>query len=400
MVAMVTQIAVSQPPDRPGNREGRNARRPEDPPMNPVIELLDADHNHEISSEEIANATAVLKKLDRNQDGRLTPDEFHPAGAGEGRPGVGRPDAAGGPFGRGRPPAEGDAGGDRARRPGASGDGGFVERIMAMDENKDGKLSKDELPERMQRMIERADMNEDGFLSQEELKQMSERMGQRRGGAAGGRPDGQGRPGPAGGSDRPREGGDANSEPPGGRDADGFIERLLSFDENEDGKLSKEELPERMQGMIEGIDANKDGVIDKGEMEQMGQQFGQSRGGRPGGDRPDAGQGRPGGRSPQGRGGGGTAGRGGPPSPEQFIERAMSFDADKDGKLDQAELKKMAEGMAQRGRPSGASEGRGGFGRRPGGEGGDRPRRPGDEGADRPRRPGGEGADRPSRPDF
>merc|ERR1711969_511643 len=109
-------------------------------------------------------------------------------------------------------------------------------------------------------------------------------MGQRRGGAAGGRPDGQGRPGPAGGADRPREGGDANSEPAGG-DADGFIERLLSFDENEDGKLSKEELPERMQGMIERIDANKDGVIDKGELEQMGQQFGQSRG-RPGGDRP------------------------------------------------------------------------------------------------------------------
>jgi len=60
--------------------------------------------------------------------------------------------------------------------------------------------------------------------------------------------------------------------------------------------------------------------------------------------------------------------RAGGGSPERFIERAMSFDADGDGKLDRAELEKFAGEMQQRLRG----------GRGPGGppEGGERPERP------------------------
>ena len=92
---------------------------------------------------------------------------------------------------------------------------------------------------------------------------------------------------------------------------------------------------------------------------------------RPGGGR--EGQG-PGGR--EGRMGPGGGGPGGPPSPERFIEHAMEFDADGDGKLDRDELTKFAgEIQRMRGGPGG---GRGGPGGGPGGPegGGERPQRP------------------------
>lgn len=106
---------------------------------------------------------------------------------------------------------------------------------------------------------------------------------------------------------------------------------------------------------------------------------------------------------PEGGPQGGPGGeRRGPPSPEQFVERAMSFDADNDGKLDRSELMKLGEEMQARrmrggpGGPPGGSGGpdgpRGGGPRRgPGGEGG-----AGGEGRRGPP-PGGEGG-RPERP--
>ena len=42
---------------------------------------LDADHNSEISAEEIANAATTLKTLDKNTDGFITEDEAKPAPA-------------------------------------------------------------------------------------------------------------------------------------------------------------------------------------------------------------------------------------------------------------------------------------------------------------------------------
>ena len=46
---------------------------------------LDADHNGEISAEEISNAATTLKTLDKNTDGFITEDEAKPAPAGRGR---------------------------------------------------------------------------------------------------------------------------------------------------------------------------------------------------------------------------------------------------------------------------------------------------------------------------
>ena len=39
---------------------------------------LDANHDGVIDANEIANASAALKTLDKNGDGKLTPDELRP----------------------------------------------------------------------------------------------------------------------------------------------------------------------------------------------------------------------------------------------------------------------------------------------------------------------------------
>ena len=54
---------------------------------------------------------------------------------------------------------------------------GAAAALKTLDKNKDGKLSKDELPERMQGIIARADTNKDGKLSKDELTKFASSMG-------------------------------------------------------------------------------------------------------------------------------------------------------------------------------------------------------------------------------
>jgi len=82
--------------------------------------------------------------------------------------------------------------------------------------------------------------------------------------------------------------------------------------------------------------------------------------------------------------------RRGPPSPERFVEHAMSFDSDGDGKLDRSELTKFAEEIQ-------TMRARGGRGGSQGGEGGQRRGGPGGPGG--PGAPGqGNDGERPERP--
>ena len=56
-------------------------RGPEGPPHRPpppIIVALDLNHDGVISADEIAKAAESLKKLDKNGDGQLTPDELRP----------------------------------------------------------------------------------------------------------------------------------------------------------------------------------------------------------------------------------------------------------------------------------------------------------------------------------
>ncbi len=204
--------------------------------MLPVMAALDADENGDISSEEIANATAALKTLDKNKDGKLTEDELRPnfgGFGGPGGPGFGGP---GGGFG-----------GPGFGGPGFGGDPeAMIAETMRLDKNDDGKLDQSELGERRQGLMARADADKDGFVTKDELtKAMTQRGG--RGGFGGGRP-GEGRPGEGrpGEDGPPGEGRPGEDGPPGeGRRGGGtaaFIDRLFELDADKDGKLTREEL--------------------------------------------------------------------------------------------------------------------------------------------------------------
>jgi Ca2+-binding EF-hand superfamily protein len=157
---------------------------------------LDADKDGEISAEELEGAVKALKGLDKDGDGKLSRTEL----MGE------RPSFGG--FG-GRP--GGAPGGAPGGTPGGPGGGteGFVSRLMQNDKDGDGKLTKEELPERAQGLLERGDANKDGSLDKEEITKVFASFGQRRpgqggpGGRPGGRPQGDRPPG-EGGGDRPQ----------------------------------------------------------------------------------------------------------------------------------------------------------------------------------------------------
>jgi hypothetical protein len=70
-------------------------------PPPPIIAVLDANHDGVIDADEIANAPAALKKLDKNGDGKLTQDELRPPRRPEG---TGDQDKGGAP--QGPPPTE------------------------------------------------------------------------------------------------------------------------------------------------------------------------------------------------------------------------------------------------------------------------------------------------------
>ena len=65
--------------------------------------------------------------------------------------------------------------------------------MMENDKNKDGKLTRDEVPEYMRGMFERWDSNENGAIEKSEIESMFSRFSRGGGGFGGGDPR-QGRP--------------------------------------------------------------------------------------------------------------------------------------------------------------------------------------------------------------
>ncbi|MCA9173229.1 MAG: hypothetical protein KDB14_01955 [Planctomycetales bacterium] len=244
------------------------------PPPNPLSEAIDANGDGEITLEELANTKAIFAQLDKDKNGKLSADEL--------RPQFGR---------RGREGREGDNDGPGREREGEFRGGGVrgdspLTAWMSLDKNKDDKLTKEEVGQRMESLIDRADADKDGFATREELAKLAA-------------------------AESPAEAG------PG----------------------------------------------------RGGRGFGPG-GFRPGGFGPDGGGF---GQRGFGPGGGGFGPGGERPSPEAFVTRALEFDANQDGKLDKAELEKMAAEMGARGgRGGGGREGRGGG--RPEFEEGARPR--------------------------
>ncbi len=98
--------------------------------MDPVMDALDVDHDGILSASEIASAPGALKTLDKNADGTLSKDELRM----------------------------------RQQTARQRADHLFDE----WDTNKDGGLTKAELPDRMQPQFDAIDLNHDGKIDLEE----------------------------------------------------------------------------------------------------------------------------------------------------------------------------------------------------------------------------------------
>lgn len=227
------------------------AQRPPQP--RPVLLALDVDHDGQLSAAEIEEASKSLLTLDLNHDGQLTPDEILPKEPGQGA----SPDE-------------------------------MVARLMTFDKNGDQELTAEELPARMQGLLQRGDTNHDGKLSADEIRALySKQRGP------------QGRtvePGKASGvfrMDPVLDAIDTNHDAVFSaqeiaaassslKTLDTNHDGILSPDElkmhemtpqqranhlfeewdtNKDGKISKEEAPDRMQAQFESIDLNQDGFL-------------------------------------------------------------------------------------------------------------------------------------------
>jgi Ca2+-binding EF-hand superfamily protein len=153
------------------------------------------------------------------------------------------------------------------------------------------------------------DRNADGHLTADELPTPAPG----RFGGRGGRFGGEGRQGRGG------------SAPPA---ADDMVNMLMSFDRNADGTLTRSEVPERVQGVFDRADGNRDGAITAEEIRATVAAHAQSDRVRP--DR----------RGMDGRGER-PSGRRGPDGRARFGGRdpiMRTLDADADGTLSREEL--------------------------------------------------------------
>ncbi|MBI2823546.1 MAG: EF-hand domain-containing protein [Planctomycetia bacterium] len=273
-----------------------------------LFKQLDANSDGFVTEDEVpADKQRLLRRLmrtaDKDKDGKLSGEEF----------------AAG--LQGSRPERTQEAGAEPPRRPGGDGRPDPAALFRRMDTNGDGKVTKDEVPEerreRFGRMMELADRDGDGTLTLEEFTKVADRLPGRPGqGTAGARP--QGRPGQGGPGERPdgpsegdavfraldkdgdgklsadeirkatdslaaldkdgdgsitiaelrraRPTGPSGSSDGGRPNPEMFVRRIMNGDKNGDGKLSQDELPERLRGAFERLDANHDGLVDEGEL--------------------------------------------------------------------------------------------------------------------------------------
>jgi hypothetical protein len=184
----VTLLAQNEgPPDGPppgGQNDGPpGGGRGHRPPMMPLIQVLDANHDGVLSADEIANAPVALKTLDKNGDGQLSKDEYLPPRPQRGGPGGKHGQGTNAPADAPPPPPDGGKQGDDGHhRP-------IPPIVTALDTDGDGVISAAEIAGAPAALL-KLDKNGDGKLTLEEL--MGPRPPRRGDGPDGG-PDGGGK---------------------------------------------------------------------------------------------------------------------------------------------------------------------------------------------------------------
>ena len=208
--------------------------------FHPLLSALDTNRDNVIDSGELTQAPAALRALDRNQDGRITPEEMSPR------------------MGRGRSGGEGRGGFESRRREGGDPEAPdpadeAVKTYLAFDKNGDGKLTRDEVPERMQGIFERGDSNHDGVLTADELRAMA-------------------RARQSADTARGDEGGRGEGRGPGGMMRMDPI--FSALDTNHDGAISGDEITNAASA-LKTLDKNHDGTLTEDELRP---DFGSGRG--------------------------------------------------------------------------------------------------------------------------
>jgi Ca2+-binding EF-hand superfamily protein len=215
----------AKPADAAANPSGTPAAAGAgDGQANAIFAALDLDGDGVISKNELKKAIVSLKKLDTDNDGSLSLAECGGAMA-----------AAGAPVANAANPAD-----------------AWIEQLMTMDKNKDGKLVPEELTENERQMLQNADINRDGAIDRQELAlALASRNGQ--GGAFG--------PG-------------QNGQSFNGRSNNEAMARFFQADRNRDGRITSDEVNASDKAMLQGADTNGDGAINAAEMQAFSVRMG------------------------------------------------------------------------------------------------------------------------------
>lgn len=144
----VAGLTRPEPVSRPDAGRGRFANRPA---PGDFFRRMDANGDGKLTLDEFPpqrreQLEQFIKRFDKNGDKAVSREEFTPAGRPGMRPGANPPNAP------------------------------TVDRLLAADANKDGKLSKSEAPGRLAQSFDRVDRNSDGFLDRGELQALIDRL--------------------------------------------------------------------------------------------------------------------------------------------------------------------------------------------------------------------------------
>ena len=122
---------------------------------------------------------------------------------------------------------------------------------------------------------------------------------------------------------------------------------MMSLDRNSDGLLAKIELPGNLSALIAKHDVNGDGKLSPSELSAIEDKALAARQSPQDSKQPGGRNNRPG-VGPRGRRQSNAQGNGSPVDSKQILRFALTFDKDKDGGLNAAELQQYATALAKR----------------------------------------------------
>jgi Ca2+-binding EF-hand superfamily protein len=241
----LTDLRGQEGEKKDGAREDPPPRTILGPPEE-VFRRMDANGDGKVTADEVTDERRkgfferLVRQADADGDGALSKDEFVKGFAARGRAAGGQPEGEGR-----RPDAPRRPEGREGERPDAVGLGLFA----LLDADGDGKLDKEEIALAVA-VLQKLDADGDDTVTPREVANAVRRRTE-------GRPGRTGRPREG---DRPREGvGRAE-----GRGPAAFLRRL---DTDGDAKISRDEAKGPVAERFERLDVNKDGFVDRTELE-------------------------------------------------------------------------------------------------------------------------------------